>query len=118
MPYSLEKVIKTIEKETNQNVFSTDIKKDEVKENDSFFIYFENAGLDKATSSNQFLRRFTLTFVTKSGIELDDINLIQKLTVCGLRFNSSEVDYGLIQDSETEVKAITFHFNRAIRVCI
>ncbi|MBC2106146.1 hypothetical protein [Listeria booriae] len=117
MGYSIKKVIEVIEGKTEYPVFSTDIKKDEVENNPSFFVYTEKAGIDKGQNSNQYLKRFVLMFVSKDASDIDEIELSKALEVCGLIFDRSDVDYGRIADTEQEVLANTLYFHRILRVC-
>ncbi|WP_092092114.1 hypothetical protein [Pisciglobus halotolerans] len=115
--FDLEKVIKTIEAVGGYQVFGTDMKKDEVDSNESFFIYYDKGPITKADGSNQYLRDFILMFITKENAEIDEFGLILALQKCRLRFDNTEYDYGRIADTEREARMTTFNFHQALVVC-
>lgn len=112
----LKKTIETIEAVGGYSAFGTDISKDEVAENPSFFIFNNKGAINKADTSNQYLRDFDLFFITREDAEIDEFDLILALQKCGLRFRSTEYDYGKIKNTDVEAKMTTFNFHRALVV--
>ena len=113
----LEKIKTTVESITGFPVFGTDIQKDELDANESFFLYYENGPIRKADSgANQFLRYFILMFVTKEDAEIDEFALILELPMCGLRFRNTEYEFGKVASTEQEAKLSTFYFHQALIV--
>lgn len=115
--FNLEKTIKVIESVGGYPVFATDIKKDEVDSNESFFIYYDKGPIRKAEGANQYLRDFVLMFVTKEDAEVDEFGMILSLRKCGLRFNNTEYEYGRVANTDKEAKMTTFNFHQALVVC-
>ena len=114
----LEKIKTTVEGITGFPVFGTDIQKDELDANESFFLYYEKGPIRKADSgANQFLRDFILMFVTKEDAEIDEFALILELPKCGLRFRNTEYEFGKIASTEQEAKLSTFYFHQALIIC-
>lgn len=103
-------------------VFGTDIQPDERDANDSFFIYADTNVINRGSNSTmlQFLKRFTLAFVTKVDDQVDVIALADKLTKCGLTFDHSDFEVGEMekggQDSGIKASMTTMYFNHAILV--
>lgn len=114
----LARVIKTIEEVGGAPLFSKDISKDEIDDNDSFFIYVNNAGHERGESPSQLRRKFILSFITKEGGDPNEINLITALKKCGLFFNNTEIDNGKIGNTDQEVSMTTFYFHRIIKIPI
>lgn len=107
--------IKTIES-TGYPVFPTDIKKDEVKENPSFFIFSDDGDTHNGTSASQYLKEFVLAFVTKEDAIFNEIELIENLKKSALTFRGSSTDYGRIANTDVEAKMRTLTFVRTIQV--
>jgi len=112
----LQLTVKTIEEIGGYPVFQTNIAKDELESNLSFFIYENNGQIRKAEGHNQYLRDFQLFFITKEAAEIDEFGLILSLQKCGLRFRETQYDYGRIANTDAEAKMTTFYFHRALVV--
>ena len=110
----LQKTIQTIETVGGYSAFGTDISKDEIAENLSFFIFNSKGAIKKADTPNQYLRDFDLFFITREDAEIDEFALILALQKRGLRFRRTEYDYGKIKNTEVEAKMTTFNFHRAL----
>lgn len=112
---NIEDIINEIEKITGYPVFGEDIGKDEIKENNHYFIYSNDRGLRKSTKPNQFVRDFHLLFITTGEfVELDDIKLILNLQKHRLIFDDLSVDTGKISNTDKDIKAYTFTFHENI----
>lgn len=117
MRFDLEKVIATIEGVSGFKVFGTDMKKDEVDDNNSFFIFDDKGDIRKASSANQYLQDFVLSFITKENAEIKEFDLIIGLGRMGLIFRETEKEYGRMANTENEAKMITFYFHQPLVVC-
>lgn len=112
----LEKAITIIEG-TGYPVFGTDIGKDEVEANSSFFIFEDEGNISKAESSkSQYSREFVLSFLTKKGATINPIELIETLKPSGLHFKSSDSAHGKMANTDEEAKMTTLIFTRIITV--
>lgn len=112
----LEKCINDIETLTGFKVFDIDIAKDEIDSNESFFLYYDKGPIRKDDNMN-LLRDFFLMFVTKDNSNIDEYELIDKSPSWGLRFRSTEYEYGKIGDSQEVVRTTTFYFHQAVKKC-
>lgn len=118
MVRNLEELIGNLEAKYSYNVFGTDIKKDEVEANETFFIINPKGEIRKAQSNtNQYLRNFYIYFVTKSDAEIDEIELAESLRKHGLRFDGTDIEYGKVAGTDSDAKMITFIFHTAQVVC-
>lgn len=113
----LETAVEIIEN-TGNAAFDTDVGKDEVEENSSFFVYVEEGDIRSAeTSRSQYVREFVLAFITRENATINAIELIENLKKAGLHFKSTETATGKMANTGEEAKMITFIFTRSIRVC-
>lgn len=99
-------------------VFAADIRKDEVKENKSFFIYDDDGDIKKPdTSTNQYQQEFYLYFVTREKMDLDKFKIIEMCDDHRLLFNSCETQVGKIEGLDVEASMTTFTFIHIHRMC-
>lgn len=117
MAFSLSRTIQQIKDITGYSVFATDMTKDEVAKNPTFLIYDEKGDIRKASSANQYLQDFVLSFVTRENIDINEFDLIVGLQPCGLIFRETQKEYGRIADTDQEAKMVTFYFHQPLVVC-
>ena len=117
MAFSLSRTIQQVRDITGYSVFATDMTKDEVANNPTFLIYDEKGDIRKASSANQYLQDFVLSFVTRENIEINEFELIVDLQPCGLIFRETQKEYGRIADTDQEAKMVTFYFHQPLVVC-
>lgn len=118
----LEKIVETIMSETNNKfeVFGTDITKDEVEANRSFFIYDPFGDLSPAEGPKQWKQEFLLSFVTREDQRLSTdmiFKLKDGLRRCRLYFDSTESDYGRMADSDQQARMLTLYFHSIVKEC-
>ena len=98
-------------------VFSTDIRKDEVEKNPSFFIYNDDGEITKAqTGTTQYLTNFYLSFFTIDQSAINQIGIIEVCKKHALFFDRTELDHGKVANLDVEAKMITFVFHHIDRV--
>lgn len=99
-------------------VFGKDIKKDEVENNPSFFIYNEKGEITKGDGTiNSYNINFYLYFITRENAEINEIEIIERLKKHGLVFVRTEQDLGKIENTDSEAKMTTFIFYQMQKVC-
>lgn len=104
-------VVAKLKEITGYPVFKTDITRDEVLSQPSFFVYEDKGDIRQGTNGNQYLVGFVISFITTDDATIDEIDIIQQLRPFGLLFDRTETDSGRIADSENEAKMTTFYFN-------
>lgn len=97
-------------------LFDTNLEKDEIIKNPSFFVYSQEGEIRPATAHNQYLKTFTLAFLTRKQEQLDILALAEQLRLVGLRFMGSEIDEGEFADTNQRAKMITLNFVHVIKV--
>lgn len=97
-------------------IFDIDISKDEIDENESFFIYYENGPIRKDGEGN-LQRDFTLMYLTKTNHLIDDFAIIDQAPKWGLRFRDTEYDVGKISNTQTILRTTTFNMHQVVRIC-
>ncbi|WP_034538555.1 hypothetical protein [Carnobacterium inhibens] len=117
MGFSLSKTIQQVKSITGYPVFATDMTKDEVTNNPTFLIYDDKGDIRKASSANQYLQDFVVSFVTRENIEVNEFDLIMGLQPCGLIFRETQKEYGRIAETDQEAKMVTFYFHQSLVVC-
>lgn len=113
----IDKVIEIVE-QTGFPIFATDIEKDERDKHSSFFIYTEKGRTTpgEVTKHKQYLREFILSFITKENVEIEEIELTEKLRAAGLIFRYSDTDFGKIRGTDQDAQMHTLTFVRSVRV--
>lgn len=104
--------------ETQFPVFATDIRKDEIENNKSFFIYNDDGEIIKAeTGTKQYLVEFYLSFVTREKERIDKIKIINMCEKHRLFFKSTSTQVGKIEDLDVETSMVTFTFTHIEKGC-
>lgn len=98
-------------------VFATDIRKDEVKENEAFFIYDDDGDVKKADASDQYQQEFNLYFVSRNKTRLDKMEIIQLCYSHRLLFSQCISQLGKIEDLDVEASMTSFTFYQIHRIC-
>lgn len=111
-----EKLIKVLDS-FGFPIFSVDLNKDEINQHSSFFVYNEKGNILPATGSNQYLRDFTLIFMSRENKDIDEIEVIHALTRLGLVFKNSYREEAKLRGTEQSALVITMNFHEIIRVC-
>lgn len=111
----LEKIVSTI-KETGFPCFDMEMSRREVEENKSFFVYSDDGDLVPGANANQFKKSFLLMFVTREGATVDVLELVERLRLCRLLFDGSEVDKGSVSNSDESATATTMRFHHVIKI--
>lgn len=112
--FNLSGAIDALKELTNYPVFRTDITKEESRDNDSFFIIEPDGNL--ANAGNHYTKECLISFITKDNSAVDEIALILKVEENGLIFQRTETDFGRMQNTQQEVKMLTFYFNAPLVV--
>jgi hypothetical protein len=99
-------------------VFDSEIKKEEVAECPSFFMFRVSNRYKRGESGRSLLRSVYVSFVTKESMEINLEALIPDLQTVPLYFIDSDEDLGKIQNTDTEAKMITMEFTAQIRGCM
>lgn len=98
--------------------FTINMKKSEVKENPSFFIYDDDGEISKAdTSTVQYKIKFYIYFITRENAKINKIKLIEMCKKHGLIFDYTTVELGKIENTDSEASMITFVFHQLQKVC-
>lgn len=114
--FNLEKFIKIMSGQ-KWPLFDTHLEKDEIVKNPSFFVYSQEGEIRPATEAhNQYLKAFTLAFLTSEQAQIDVLALAEQLRRAGLRFTGTEVDEGEFADTNQRAKMITLNFIHVIKV--
>lgn len=111
----LEKVVGII-KEVGFPVFDMELGRDEVAENKTFFLYNEKGDIQPTDRRNQYKQDFILMFVSREGVTIDEIGLIEPLRDAGLIFDSMDHSEGRLLDTDDKAEVLTFNFHSAILV--
>ena len=99
-------------------VFATDIRKDEVIENKSFFIYDDDGDIKRPdTSTNQYQQEFYLYFVTREKKAIDKFKIIGLCEEHRLLFSSCDTQVGKIESLDVEASMTSFTFFHIQRLC-
>lgn len=112
-----EKIIEKLEQKFNYKVFKKNIKKDEVEENNSFFVIDPVGEIENGAGYGEYLRRFYVFFVTVENAEIDEFDVIKICRDSGLFFEKTEIDAGKFEHTDSEAKMITFIFKDLICKC-
>ena len=99
-------------------VFDSDIKKEEVDANSSFFVFRESNNFFRGESGRSLMRKVYVQFITKESKQIDVALLIPDLQTAGLYFVQSDEDLGKIQDTDNEAIMVTMEFNVQVRKCM
>ncbi|GEO58476.1 hypothetical protein [Companilactobacillus bobalius] len=98
-------------------LFDTSLGKDEIVSNKSFFVYSKKGAIRPSDNDrNQFLKDFTLSFVTRDSSTINVLSLAESLKKARLRFTGSEVENGKFTDSNEEAEMTTLNFVHVIKV--
>lgn len=114
-PLIIEKIVSAI-RETGFPCFDLDVGRDEVQDNKSFFVYSDDGGLEASTHANQFNKSFIVMFITRENATFNELELIDRLKLCRLIFDSSEVENGQLLNTEESAVVRTYHFHQVIRI--
>lgn len=96
--------------------FDSDVGRDEVAENPSFFVYMDDGGLEPSTHANQYWKTFVLMFITRENATFDELELIDKMKLCRLIFDRSEIERGSLLNTEEQAIARTLTFHQVLKV--
>lgn len=99
-------------------VFDSDIKREEVEANGTFFVFRESSNFFRGESGRSLMRKVYVQFVTKESKQVDIITLVPEIQTAGLYFVSSDEDLGKIQGTDKEALMITMEFNVQVRKCL
>ncbi|MBS5596602.1 hypothetical protein [Peptostreptococcus sp.] len=99
-------------------VFATDIRKDEVMANESFFVFDDDGGITRSVSStNEYRQEFYLSFVTRAKEKIDKFKLIELFDRHKLFFISCNTQVGKIENLDVEISMTTFTFYHRQMMC-
>lgn len=105
--------------ESKYPVFATDIRKDEIEENKSFFIYNDDGDVFKSDSgTNQYQVEFYLSFVTREKAKINKIEIIELFNQHRLFFRNTDTQFGKLEDLDVETSMTTFTFYHIEKMCI
>lgn len=99
-------------------VFDSDIKREEVAINPSFFMFRASNRYTRGESGRSLLRTIYISFVTKESREISMELLIPDLQTVPLHFVDSDEDLGKIQGTDIEAMMITMEFTAQVRGCL
>lgn len=99
-------------------VFDSDIKREEVAENPSFFMFRLSNRYTRGDTGRSLLRSVYISFVTKESKEINLELLIPDLQTVPLYFVDSNEDIGKIQGTDIEAMMITMEFTAQVRRCM
>ena len=99
-------------------VFATDIRKDEILNNKSFFVYNDDGDISKTESStNEYRQEFYLSFVTRENKKIDKFKIIEIFDRHRLFFISCSTQVGKIESQDIETTMTTFTFYHRQPMC-
>lgn len=113
---NLDKVIEALES-VEVPVFAIDLNKDEINSVDSFIVYNDKGDIEKSDKPMNYLREFSVMYVSKVNRDIEEIELIDKLLQLGLIFVSSNRDHAKFKDTDQTALVITINFKTIIRLC-
>ena len=99
-------------------VFDSDIKKEEVAENPSFFMFRMSNRYTRGESGRSLLQRVYVSFVTKEYKEINVPLLAQDLQTVPLYFVDSDEELGKIQGTDIEAMMVTMEFSMQVKGCM
>lgn len=104
--------------ESKYPVFATDIRRDEIEENKSFFIYNDDGDVFKSDSgTNQYQIEFYLSFVTREKAKINKIEIIELFNQHRLFFRNTDTQFGKLEDLDVETSMTTFTFYHIEKMC-
>ena len=102
----LDKLVQIVHNTTGYKCYERKLEKDEIPTERNYFLY-RNGELSRA-DNGKYKRQFYLSFVTLDMKEVDEIGLIENIRGAGLLFERTEIDYGLIRNTDQEAQMTTF----------
>ncbi|MGT2911377.1 hypothetical protein ACVR1I_06635 [Streptococcus cameli] len=114
-PLDIERIVKEI-LSFGYPCFDSDVGRDEVADSPSFFVYMDDGGLEPSTHANQYIKSFILMFISREGATFDELELIEKMKLCRLVFDRSEIERGSLLNTEEQAVARTLTFHQVIKV--
>lgn len=98
-------------------VFDSDIKREEVEANGTFFIFRESNKFFRGESGRSLMRKVYVQFVTRESKQINLETLIPEIQTAGLYFFTSDEELGKIQGTDNEALMITMECNVQVRKC-
>lgn len=112
----LDRVIAVLEA-TGHPTFAIDLNKDELNGLNSFIVYNDKGDIERSTQPMQYLRDFTVLYVSKVNEDIDEVSLINQLMPLGLVFVNSTREEAKFQETDQTALVVTLNFKTILRMC-